>query len=741
MIGNLVKHRMGADAAEPVLGVAEVALAAVHDAVQKATFRIGNLLADRVAAVDIAGQQPQAAGAFAPTMAGNGGQNLILVRIGQNLAQLIVARAVAEGWNRRLGNRPPNLSRKTIKSIPSQFELRHSQPPSDCVLVDLEGYRAHDDIARLQGLNLLLASNYFSKVRRDTMNGGDQSNPQSNTPENSLDQAAADEPAKDIVQADETVTASPAVSADDTPSRSASQTGKASAAESASESESVPAAETAAQTAAAPAPASGLARGRGPLAARGLGVAKPASPQVSNQQLVEKQKDKPKKKSKPKPKPAVAGGKSESPTKPTVPQRAAEKVAVPNLREGLPSDVQAELDATLADADVEALLGGAAGMPNRQEPLAEGDRVHGQVLKIHDDSVFVSLGGPDEGTVPFEQFTDAEPSPGDSIEVLVRGFNSQDGLYSLSLPGQTIDVTDWSDLDEGAIVEVTVTGHNAGGLECKVGGVRGFIPISQVSEYRVEDLAEFVDQKFVCLVTEANANRGNLVLSRRAILEREREEKRREQLEKIEPGQTLEGIVRSVKDFGAFVDLGGLDGLIHVSKLSWDRIKHPSDVIEVGQKVKVKIDSVNKETGKISLSYRDLLVNPWDTAEQEFAVGSVHKGTVTRIADFGCFVRLTAGVEGLVHISELAHHRVSRVDTLVSEGQEVEVKILSFDRDSQKIGLSMKAAQTAPEQETSETEGEATEPPRDVAVKAAHSGPLKGGNDRQTGGERFGLRW
>jgi small subunit ribosomal protein S1 len=202
----------------------------------------------------------------------------------------------------------------------------------------------------------------------------------------------------------------------------------------------------------------------------------------------------------------------------------------------------------------------------------------------------------------------------------------------------------------------------------------------------------------------------------------------------------LEGIVRSVKDFGAFVDLGGLDGLIHISKLSWDRVKHPSEVIEEGQKVKVRVDTIDKETGKISLSYRDLLVNPWDTAEQEFSVGTVHQGTVTRIADFGCFVRLAAGVEGLVHISELAHHRVSRVDTYVSEGQQVDVKVLSFDREAQKIGLSMKAAQNAPETATTETD-EVVEPPRDVAVKATHTGPLRGGNNRESGGERFGLRW
>ncbi|MCG8651676.1 MAG: S1 RNA-binding domain-containing protein, partial [Pirellulales bacterium] len=391
-------------------------------------------------------------------------------------------------------------------------------------------------------------------------------------------------------------------------------------------------------------------------------------------------------------------------------------------------------------ADVETMLSGAAGLPDRKEPLAEGARVHGQVLKIHDDNVFVSLGGPDEGFVPFEQFKE-EPSPGDSVEVVVRGVNSEDGLYILSLPGGTIDVSDWEDLEEGSVIEVTVTGSNSGGLECKAGGVKGFIPMSQVTEYRIEDLSEFVDQKLVCVVTEANARRGNLVLSRRAVLEREREEKRKEQLAKIEPGDLLEGTVRSIKDFGAFVDLGGLDGLIHISKLSWDRIQHPSEVLEEGQKVKVKIDKVDKDTGKISLSYRDLSENPWNTAEADFAIGTVHKGTVTRIANFGCFVKLAPGVEGLVHISELAHHRVSRVDTMVSEGQEIEVKVLSFDRETQKIGLSVKAVQSPPADAEAKPVEENIEPPRQPAVKASHSGPLKGGNNRETGGERFGLRW
>lgn len=492
-----------------------------------------------------------------------------------------------------------------------------------------------------------------------------------------------------------------------------------------------------------------IARGSGPLAARGLGVAKPASPTVSSEELEKasgEKSDKPKKKLKKSrnraPRPRMLGEKPGEEEK--KPNKAAgkTKVSVPSLREDLPDDLQAELDAELAAATgVEEFLGGKAGMPDRKDSLSDGTRVHGQVLKIHQDSVFVSLGGPDEGVVPFEQFTGEEPAIGQSVEVIVRGYNRADGLYALTIPGQTIDVTDWTDLEEGAVVEAQITGHNSGGLECKVGGVRGFIPISQVTEYRVEDLSEFVDERFVCLVTEANPRRGNLVLSRRAILEREREEKRKEQLEKINPGDTMEGVVRTVKDFGAFVDLGGVDGLIHVSKLSWERIKHPSEVLEPGQKVKVKIDTIDRETGKIGLSYRDLLDNPWDTAESDFAIGSNHKGTVSRIASFGCFVRLAAGVEGLVHVSELAHHRISKVDSFVSEGQEVEVKVLSFDRDAQKIGLSMKAAQQAPEPEKATDTEEVEEPQREPAVKPNFSGPLKGGNNRDSGGERFGLRW
>ena len=489
-----------------------------------------------------------------------------------------------------------------------------------------------------------------------------------------------------------------------------------------------------------------VARGSGPLAMRGIN--KPSSPTVDPSKLQGGGTTAGKKKKKA-PRPRLGGEKDTAAEDnsrggiaiPTAQPRRS-KISVPNVRHALPDDVQAEFENLLGEDDFSGMMEGPAADAVKKNPLEDGARVQGLVLKIHADDVFISLGGPDEGVVPFVQFKE-EPVIGSSVEVIVRGLNREDGLFSLSLPGGTIEANDWEDLEEGTVVEASVTGTNNGGLECKVGGVKGFIPISQITEYRVEDTSEFVDKKLLCVVTESNARRGNLVLSHRAVLEREREEKRQEQLEKIQVGDETEGTVRSIKDFGAFVDLGGLDGLIHISKLSWERVKHPSEVLEEGQKVKVKIDKIDEATGKISLSYRDLLENPWNAAEADFSVGSIHKGIVTRTATFGCFVRLAPGVEGLVHVSELAHHRVSKVDAFVQQDNEVEVKVLSFDRETQKISLSIKAAQqtAAAAIQASEKEEEVEEPQREVAVKAQHDGPLRGGNNRDTGGAQFGLRW
>lgn len=508
-----------------------------------------------------------------------------------------------------------------------------------------------------------------------------------------------------------------------------------------------------------PGPLASVSRRAGPLAARGSGVARPSSPVLEKPVADAAAQTSPKsdevtsdvktkhqgKPSRNQPKRSNGKGQAsadDSTSSSSQSRPQSSRVAVPSKRAPLAADLQQELETELALADVESLLSGSAGMPDRPAGLVDGQRVHASVLKIHDDQVFVAMGGPDEGMVPFEQF-ETEPSSGDAVEVMVRGFSRSDGLYICSLPGQAVDVASLEDVEEGTLVEVTITAANSGGVECAVGGAPGFMPISQISEHRVEDAAEFVGQKMVCLVTECKPQRRRLIVSRRAVLEREREEKRKQQLEQLNAGDLLEGTVRSVKDFGAFVDLGGLDGMIHISKLSWDRIKHPSEVLEEGQKVKVKIDQINKQTGKISLSYRDLMANPWDSVEANFPVGQNIRGTVSRIATFGAFVKLAPGVEGLIHISELAHHRVSRVNNVVNEGDAVEVKVQSIDRDAQRIGLSLKAATApvqAPAEQTEvseESESDATRP----VVKGGHSGPLKGGTDGSAGGEKFGLRW
>jgi small subunit ribosomal protein S1 len=354
-------------------------------------------------------------------------------------------------------------------------------------------------------------------------------------------------------------------------------------------------------------------------------------------------------------------------------------------------------------------------VPSASGETLEVDSKHqARVMKIHGDNVFCSIDGRNEAVASLRQFPEP-PELGSELEVVIRSFHAEDGLYEVAVSGGAIDVHDWSDLVEGALVEARITGSNVGGLECMVGGIRGFIPASQIDVFRVEHYADYYEKKLPCVVTEANPRRRNLVLSHRAFLEREREQQRQKLLEELDSGQVREGVVSSVRDFGVFVDLGGVDGLIHISQLSWDRINHPSEVLEMGQRVRVKIEKVNRDTGKISLSYRDLLAHPWSDVEQRFPLNATVKGTVTRIAEFGAFVKIAPGVEGLIHISELAHHRVVQVRNVVKEGEEVEVKIVSVDEEQQRIGLSLKAAHPlaqAAEQEGAEADEARTSPKR-----------------------------
>jgi small subunit ribosomal protein S1 len=278
----------------------------------------------------------------------------------------------------------------------------------------------------------------------------------------------------------------------------------------------------------------------------------------------------------------------------------------------------------------------------------------------------------------------------------------------------------------GMIVEARVTETNKGGLAVDVNGIRGFMPISQIDLYRVEDTQQFVNQKLRSMVVEVKPSERNLVVSRRALLEKEREENREKLWQELAEGQIREGIVRSIRDFGAFVDLGGADGLLHVSEMSWTRVKDPSTIVKPGQAVKVVVLKIDRERRKVSLGLKQLSASPWDDIGSKYFVGSLVKGKITRLMEFGAFVELEPGVEGLIHISELAPQRVRRVGDIVQAEQEVQVKVLSVDATQRRISLSLKAA--LPEEAPSESDPEASEEePKAEIKRPRRTTPLRGG--------------
>lgn len=432
---------------------------------------------------------------------------------------------------------------------------------------------------------------------------------------------------------------------------------------------------------------------------------------------------------------------SSAAAKPAPKKQPQQHYPPPNIRDQLSPEMEQEYEAALGDLSLESLMDDA-GRGESSAELAPESRVTGRVAKIHREDVFVDLGGRTQGVVPLRQF-ETPPELGAELELVVVRLDAEEGLYEVSRPTAAVSVGNWDELSEGQVIEVNITGANKGGLECQVAGIRGFIPMGQVSVYRVDNPEELVGQRMACVVTEANRDRRNLVLSHRAVMERERNEQREKLMTELAPGQLREGIVRSLKDFGAFVDLGGVDGLVHVSQLSWDRVKHPSEVLEVGQKIKVRIEKFDKETGKVGLSYREVGANPWQNVDSKYAIGARVKGIVSRLMDFGAFVKLEPGIEGLIHISELGHGRVVRTRDVVSEGQEVEVKILSVDAENQRISLSLKALLAAPvkpgQQQVADEDlplpADAPKPPRKTHQE------LKGGTGGPSGGEKFGLRW
>ena len=331
----------------------------------------------------------------------------------------------------------------------------------------------------------------------------------------------------------------------------------------------------------------------------------------------------------------------------------------------------------------------------------EGDLVDGTVVKIEHDEVLVDIGFKSEGVIPLRELSirkDADPSDivnlGDKIEALVLQKEDKDGRLILSKKRAEYERA-WISVEEKFKAGETVTGEVIevvkGGLILDI-GLRGFLPASLVDLHRVKDLDMYLGTELEARVIEMDRNRNNVVLSRRVLLEEGRKNERAEILAKLSKGMRLKGTVSSIVDFGAFVDLGGIDGLVHISELSWSHVNHPSEVVKVGQEVEVEVLDVDMSRERISLGLKQTTEDPWRTLVKNYPVGSIVEGTVTKLVPFGAFVELGDGIEGLVHISEMASRHVDVPSQVSNVGDPVQVKVMDIDMDRRRISLSMKAA-------------------------------------------------
>jgi small subunit ribosomal protein S1 len=331
--------------------------------------------------------------------------------------------------------------------------------------------------------------------------------------------------------------------------------------------------------------------------------------------------------------------------------------------------------------------------------FSEGDVVSGKVVRIDQDEVLVDIGYKSEGVIPSNELSirksvdpGDEVSLGEEVDALVLTKEDQEGRLILSKKRARFEKA-WRRIEgaaeSGEPVEGTVIEVVKGGLILDL-GVRGFLPASLVDIRRVHNLDEFMGQKLECKVIELNRSRNNVVLSRRAVLEEERKEVREQILGRLQPGQIVDGKISNIVDFGAFVDLEGIDGLIHISELSWSHVNHPSEVVGIGDTVRVKVLDIDRDRQRISLGLKQTQEDPWQRVVDNHQPGDVLDGKVTKVVAFGAFVEILPGVEGLVHISELAEHHVENPNEVVEPGTELQVKILEVDEERRRLSLSIK---------------------------------------------------
>ncbi|MBD3221587.1 30S ribosomal protein S1 [bacterium] len=332
--------------------------------------------------------------------------------------------------------------------------------------------------------------------------------------------------------------------------------------------------------------------------------------------------------------------------------------------------------------------------------VAEGKILRGTVVEVRDNEVLLNIGFKSEGVIPVDEFGEQELTPGDEFDVFLEKLENQDGLVALSKERADF-LKVWDKIknahEDNEIVHGIVDRRIKGGLVVKLWGVDTFLPGSQVALRQVPNLEEFIGQEIECRIIKKNKRRRNVVVSRRIVLEQEREEKKKKLIAELEKGQVRRGVVKNITDFGAFVDLGGIDGLLHITDLSWGRVQHPSEVVQIGDEIDVKVLDFEQERERISLGLKQLQSYPWEDVEKKYPEGSVVRGRVVSITNYGAFVELEKGVEGLIHISEMSWTRhIKHPSKVVSIGDEVNVMVLKIDKENEKISLGLKQTEEDP---------------------------------------------
>ena len=399
----------------------------------------------------------------------------------------------------------------------------------------------------------------------------------------------------------------------------------------------------------------------------------------------------------------IAGGAYGEGAQPASGEAASEAAAVAAVLEpSVESSAEApDADGEFSMEDFGKIL--AEHEQSHRSEISEGEVVKGRVVKISDQNVIIDVGFKSEGIVAINEFKDGEQitiNPGDEVDVYVKQLENSEGYVELSR-ADAVRMQSWEQIElaykQGTNIIARVTDRIKGGLRVDVGGIQAFLPGSQVDVRPVRNLDSFRNKEIEVRVLKVNKKRGNIVLSRKIVLEEMINGKKSETLKNLEEGIIVEGQVKNITEYGAFIDLGGLDGLLHITDMSWGRIQNPNELFKVGENIQVKVLKFDRDKERVSLGYKQLIPDPWATTVERFPIGSRVKGKVVSITDYGAFIEIEPGVEGLVHVSEMTwSKRVKHPSKLLSVGQEVEAQVLEVDSNNRRISLGIKQIEPNP---------------------------------------------